>query len=254
MTNIEYKELKTIDYNYWKTLDNKITDSYRPLLSTRIADGVTIFLYYLGYVILITLFQNLIALGKSRTSREYQQAAWYSLFGFNFLFFLYFFEIKRYKKYFNKSVHELKLPDWLEQKRSNEEFWSTLTNLEIDQFKTRIISTIPSNINYKNIGLVYGSAIRAKSFTRDFGASVQNAGGGKVTEYTRLMNETRNEALENLIYNVVLKRADDWDLIVNTRMATSQIANGASEIIFYGTLIKLDNPSDKEKILLKISD
>lgn len=86
------------------------------------------------------------------------------------------------------------------------------------------------------IGLVQGSATRAKHIGNDIVASLKGIVGGEVHEYTALLEETRAQALERAKVAATELGAD---AIIGMRITTSSIAAGVSEILVYGTAVKL---------------
>lgn len=88
----------------------------------------------------------------------------------------------------------------------------------------------------ETIGLVRGNAARARGLGYDITAGFRNLFGGAVPEYSRLMTETRDEATAMMIQNAERSGAD---AIVAVRYTTSMIASGVSEILAFGTAVKL---------------
>ena len=88
----------------------------------------------------------------------------------------------------------------------------------------------------KNLGIVRGSSVRAKWFGKDILAGFRNLVGGELKEYKELLDESREKAIEEMIsYSQKLGA----DAIVSVRFETSTISQGASEILVYGTAVKL---------------
>ena len=98
------------------------------------------------------------------------------------------------------------------------------------------IETIPGKIITTHYGLVCGSTVRSKNALKDFGASFRNLFGGELKNYTQLLDETRQEAINRMIQNA---RNLGANAIVNVRFATSDIASGAAEIYVYGTAVSV---------------
>jgi len=98
------------------------------------------------------------------------------------------------------------------------------------------IENVPGRTIVEHFGLVTGSSIRAKNVFQDYGASLRNILGGEMKSYTKLLEETRQEALKRMIEQAQKLGAN---AIVNTRFATSDITQGASEIYVYGTAVKV---------------
>ena len=86
------------------------------------------------------------------------------------------------------------------------------------------------------LGIARGSTVRAKSVASDFMAGLKNFVGGELDEYTRLQGQSREQALQRMINDAEKLGAD---AVVNVRLTTSTITQGASEILAYGTAVKL---------------
>ena len=102
-----------------------------------------------------------------------------------------------------------------------------------------IISTtekIPNREIIEILGIARGSTVRARNIGRDIFASFKNIVGGEINEYTKLQAQSREEALQRMIQDAEKLGAD---AIVNVRFSTSMIMQGASEILAYGTAVKL---------------
>ena len=102
------------------------------------------------------------------------------------------------------------------------------------------IETVPGYKIVKHLGLVQGSTIRAKHIGRDIMASLRNIIGGEVKGYTELLTEARKEAMER-----AKKEAEDLgaNAIVNIRIGTSSVMQGAAELYVYGTAVILEATS-----------
>lgn len=88
----------------------------------------------------------------------------------------------------------------------------------------------------ETVGLVRGSTVRARNIGRDIFASLKNIVGGEVSEYTRLMADSREEAMFRMQKDAEKMGAD---AVVNVRFTTSAIMQGMAEILAYGTAVKL---------------
>jgi uncharacterized protein YbjQ (UPF0145 family) len=84
----------------------------------------------------------------------------------------------------------------------------------------------------KTIGLVKGNTIRARHLGRDIMAAFRGMVGGEITEYTKMMAEAREQAIQRMIEDAENKGAS---AIINTRFTTSMIMQNAAEILAYGT-------------------
>ena len=87
----------------------------------------------------------------------------------------------------------------------------------------------------ETIGLVKGSTIQTKHFGKDIGAGLKSIIGGELKGYTDMMNEARDIALERMIEDAKTMGAEG---IVNVRFSTSNILDGAAEVMAYGTAVR----------------
>ncbi len=99
------------------------------------------------------------------------------------------------------------------------------------------IETVPGRRIVEHLGLVQGSTIRAKHFGRDFAAGLKNIVGGELKGYTELLQESRAEATSRMVSAASELGAN---AIVNVRFTTSSVAQGASEILAYGTAVRIE--------------
>jgi uncharacterized protein YbjQ (UPF0145 family) len=88
----------------------------------------------------------------------------------------------------------------------------------------------------ETLGLVRGSTIRARHIGKDIFAALKNIVGGEIKEYTKLMADAREEALSRMIKDAEKLGAD---AVINLRFTTSMVMQGTSEILAYGTAVKL---------------
>lgn len=88
----------------------------------------------------------------------------------------------------------------------------------------------------ETIDIARGSTVRARNIGRDIFAGLKNIVGGEISEYTRLMAEAREQALGRMIADAEELGAD---AVVNVRFTTSMVMSGCSEILAYGTAVKL---------------
>ena len=87
------------------------------------------------------------------------------------------------------------------------------------------------------LGLVRGSTVRARHLGRDIMAGLRGVVGGEIEEYTRLLAEAREQAVQRMTARAEAMGAN---AIVATRFMTSQIMGGASEILAYGTAVVIE--------------
>lgn len=96
--------------------------------------------------------------------------------------------------------------------------------------------TVPGREVVEILGVARGNVIRAKHLGTDIIAALRNLVGGEVREYTKLMSEAREQALDRMIANGDAMGAD---AIVGVRFTTSMVMTGAAEILVYGTAVRL---------------
>ena len=88
----------------------------------------------------------------------------------------------------------------------------------------------------KTIGLVKGSTIRARHVGRDIMASLRGLVGGEITDYTKMMAQAREEAIQRMVEAAEKQGAN---AIVSMRFATSMVMANAAEVLAYGTGVVL---------------
>ena len=101
------------------------------------------------------------------------------------------------------------------------------TNLEIAG--KRIVRTV---------GLVKGNTIRARHLGRDIAAVFRNIVGGEVREYTKLIAEAREQAIDRMTDDAKAKGAN---AVIMVRFSTSQVMQGAAELLAYGTAVVVED-------------
>ena len=89
----------------------------------------------------------------------------------------------------------------------------------------------------KTIGLVKGSTIRARHLGKDIMAGFRGMVGGEITEYTKMMAEAREEAIQRMIEDTQKQGAN---AVVSMRFTTSMIMQNAAEVLAYGTGVVLE--------------
>lgn len=100
--------------------------------------------------------------------------------------------------------------------------------------------SVPGREITECLGLVRGTTVRARNLMRDVGAIFRTIAGGEVPEYTKLVAEAREQALDRMIAEA---RAKGADAVVGFRFATSEVAKAAAEIVAYGTAVRFgDHP------------
>ena len=89
----------------------------------------------------------------------------------------------------------------------------------------------------ETLGLVKGNVIRAKHIGKDIVAVLRHVVGGEIKEYTEMMDDSRDIAFKRMIKDA---EGLDADAIVGVRFTTSMVMAGASEVMVYGTAVKLE--------------
>ncbi len=90
----------------------------------------------------------------------------------------------------------------------------------------------------KTIGLAKGSTIRARHIGRDIMAGLRGIVGGEITEYTKMMAESREQALQRLEEDAASMGAN---AVITMRFVTSLVMQNASEILAYGTAVVIED-------------
>ena len=101
-----------------------------------------------------------------------------------------------------------------------------------------IVSTdfIPGREIVEVLDIARGSTVRSRNIGRDIFAGLKNIIGGEISEYTKLMADARAHAIERMIADAESLNAD---AIMNVRFTTSMVMQGTSEILAYGTAVRL---------------
>jgi uncharacterized protein YbjQ (UPF0145 family) len=89
--------------------------------------------------------------------------------------------------------------------------------------------------DYEIIGIAQGSTVQTVNALRDIGAGLKNLLGGELTKYNEMMAKARDMAMGRMIDSAQRMGAD---AIVGMRYASSELAQGAAEMMAYGTAVK----------------
>jgi len=101
-----------------------------------------------------------------------------------------------------------------------------------------IISTtdkVPNRDITEILGIARGNSVRARNIGRDIFAGLKNIVGGEIDEYTKLLDQSRDQAMQRMIRNAKRMNAD---AIVNVRFTTSRVMQATSEILTFGIAVK----------------
>ena len=93
----------------------------------------------------------------------------------------------------------------------------------------------------KTVGLVRGSTVRARHLGKDILAGLRNVVGGEVDEYTKMLAESREQALDRMMQGAKRLGAN---AVVDVRFGTASIMAGAAEILAYGTAVIVENEEE----------
>ncbi len=99
---------------------------------------------------------------------------------------------------------------------------------------TSTLEYVPGRTVSQHLGIVQGSTVRAKHIGRDIAAGLKNIVGGELKGYSELLSEARREAFERMVQQAEAKGAN---AVLNVRFTTSSVAQGASEILAYGSAV-----------------
>ena len=92
----------------------------------------------------------------------------------------------------------------------------------------------------KTLGLVRGNTIRARNIGKDILAVMKNVVGGEIEEYTKMMGESREQALDRMVADAESLGAD---AVVDVRFGTSYVMGSAAEILAYGNAVWVEPES-----------
>jgi uncharacterized protein YbjQ (UPF0145 family) len=98
--------------------------------------------------------------------------------------------------------------------------------------------TITGKKIVKSLGIVRGNTIRARHLGRDILATLRNVVGGEIREYTKLMAESREQALDRMTDEASRMGAN---AIVCLKFSTSYLSAGAAELLAYGTAVVVED-------------
>ena len=94
--------------------------------------------------------------------------------------------------------------------------------------------SVPGKTIKQTLGLVRGNTIRARHVGHDVVAKLRHIVGGEITDYTKMMAESREQSLDRMVDEAKSLGAN---AIVCVRFTTSMIMESAAEILAYGTAV-----------------
>jgi uncharacterized protein YbjQ (UPF0145 family) len=98
--------------------------------------------------------------------------------------------------------------------------------------------TIEGKKIVRTLGLARGNTIRARHVGHDIMAQLRNLVGGEITNYTKLLAESREQSLDRMVADAQRLGAN---AVVGVRFATSVLMGGAAELLAYGTAVVLED-------------
>ena len=101
---------------------------------------------------------------------------------------------------------------------------------------TTTTETIPGKEVDEILGIVKGSTIRAKHLGRDIMAGLKHLVGGELKGYTEMLTEARDQSMRRMEEDAKKMGAH---AIVNVRLVTAEVMQGAAEVLAYGTAVRL---------------
>jgi uncharacterized protein YbjQ (UPF0145 family) len=108
-----------------------------------------------------------------------------------------------------------------------------------EETKMNVVTTpnVPGKTVVRTLGLVRGNTIRARHVGKDIMAAMRNLVGGEVTEYAKLLAESREQALDRMVEQA---EALDANAVIGLQFQTSVVMGGAAEMMAYGTAVVVE--------------
>ena len=86
------------------------------------------------------------------------------------------------------------------------------------------------------LGMVKGTIVQTKNIGRDFMAGMKTLVGGEIVGYTEMLNEARQIAVKRMVDEA---KESGADAVIDVKYGSSQVMQGAAEVIAYGTAVKV---------------
>ena len=108
-----------------------------------------------------------------------------------------------------------------------------------EETKMTVVATpdVPGKTVVRTLGLVRGNTIRARHVGKDIMAAMRNRVGGEVTEYAKLLAESREQALDRMVEQAEVL---DANAVIGLQFQTSVVMGGAAEMMAYGTAVVVE--------------
>lgn len=103
------------------------------------------------------------------------------------------------------------------------------------------LEQVPGRRIVKVLGLVRGNSIRARHLGHDVMAGLKGIVGGEIADYTKMIAETREQALDRMLAQA---RQNGANAVLGVRFATCEMMDHAAEILVYGTAVILAEAAD----------
>jgi uncharacterized protein YbjQ (UPF0145 family) len=107
----------------------------------------------------------------------------------------------------------------------------------VDTMLVTTTDEVPGQRVVKVLGLVRGNTVRTRNLGSDFLAGLRNLVGGEVNQYTKMLSQSREQALDRLRAEAYNRGAN---AVVGLRITTSTVMQGAAEILAYGTAVVIE--------------
>ena len=102
--------------------------------------------------------------------------------------------------------------------------------------ETTTMETLPDREIVEVLGIARGNTVEARNVGRDITQGLRNVFGGELKGYSELLTKARDEAIDRMEADAERMGAD---AVVNVRLETSQITDGGSEVMAYGTAVRI---------------
>lgn len=96
--------------------------------------------------------------------------------------------------------------------------------------------SVPDREIVEILGIARGSTVRARNVGKDLFAGLKSLAGGEIEEYTKLQIQSREQAMQRMLQDAEMMGAD---AVINIRFSTAMIMQTMSEILVYGTAVRL---------------
>jgi uncharacterized protein YbjQ (UPF0145 family) len=113
-----------------------------------------------------------------------------------------------------------------------------MSSVPIDPRWVTTTFEIPGTRVAQSLGIVRGVTVRSRSVVGNLGAAFQQLGGGNITVYTNLAEKSRQEAYDIMIQHAGQVGANG---VVGLRYDATEVAQGVTEVICYGTAVVLES-------------